>query len=113
VKSLITLRAGNAWVHTIAYHVAAAPHVIVDAPPSCRPLAFEQEGFCSLQTSCMPCENFRTAQNRRVCDLCRGRNRDRGRRPILAASHADGPSYAKRLKEPSAELSGQAAKSRF
>ena len=31
VKSLITLRTGNAWVHTIAYHVVA-PHVIVDTP---------------------------------------------------------------------------------
>ena len=31
VKSLITLRTGNASVHTIAYHVVA-PHVIVDTP---------------------------------------------------------------------------------
>jgi hypothetical protein len=31
VKSLITLRTGNAWVHTIAYHVVA-PHVIIDTP---------------------------------------------------------------------------------
>ena len=31
VKSLITLRTGNAWVHTIAYHVIA-PHVIIDTP---------------------------------------------------------------------------------
>jgi hypothetical protein len=31
VKSVITLRTGNAWVHTVAYHVIA-PHVIIDTP---------------------------------------------------------------------------------
>jgi hypothetical protein len=31
VKSLITLRTGNAWVHTVAYH-AVAPHLIIDTP---------------------------------------------------------------------------------
>jgi hypothetical protein len=31
VKSIITLRTGNAWVHTIAYH-AIAPHVVIDTP---------------------------------------------------------------------------------
>ncbi len=31
IKSVLTLRTGNAWVHAIGYH-AVAPHVIVDAP---------------------------------------------------------------------------------
>jgi hypothetical protein len=31
IKTFITLRTGNAWVHAIGYH-AIAPHVIVDAP---------------------------------------------------------------------------------
>jgi len=31
VKSVITLRTGNAWVHTIAYH-SIAPHVLIDTP---------------------------------------------------------------------------------
>jgi hypothetical protein len=31
IKSVLTLRTGNAWVHVFAYH-AVAPHVIVDAP---------------------------------------------------------------------------------
>jgi hypothetical protein len=31
MKSVLTLRTGNAWVHAISYH-AIAPHVIVDAP---------------------------------------------------------------------------------
>jgi hypothetical protein len=31
IKTVITLRTGNAWVHAIAYH-AIAPHVVVDAP---------------------------------------------------------------------------------
>ena len=31
MKTVITLRTGNAWVHAIAYH-AVAPHVIVDTP---------------------------------------------------------------------------------
>jgi hypothetical protein len=31
VKSLLTLRTGNAWVHAIAYH-AVAPHVTLDTP---------------------------------------------------------------------------------
>jgi hypothetical protein len=31
IKTFITLRTGNAWVHAIGYH-AVAPHVIVDAP---------------------------------------------------------------------------------
>jgi hypothetical protein len=31
VKSVLTLRTGNAWVHAIAYH-AIAPHVTLDAP---------------------------------------------------------------------------------
>ena len=31
VKSLLTLRTGNAWVHVWAYH-AIAPHVIIDTP---------------------------------------------------------------------------------
>jgi len=31
IKSVLTLRTGNAWVHAIAYH-AVAPHVFVDAP---------------------------------------------------------------------------------
>jgi hypothetical protein len=31
VKSLLTLRTGNAWVHTVAYH-AIAPHLIIDTP---------------------------------------------------------------------------------
>ena len=31
VKTFITLRTGNAWVHAIGYH-AIAPHVVVDAP---------------------------------------------------------------------------------
>jgi hypothetical protein len=31
VKSVITLRTGNAWVHTIAYHLVA-PHLIIDTP---------------------------------------------------------------------------------
>ena len=31
IKSVITLRTGNAWVHAIGYH-AIAPHVVVDAP---------------------------------------------------------------------------------
>jgi hypothetical protein len=31
MKTVITLRTGNAWVHAIAYH-ALAPHVVVDAP---------------------------------------------------------------------------------
>jgi hypothetical protein len=31
IKSVLTLRTGNAWVHAIAYH-SVAPHVFVDAP---------------------------------------------------------------------------------
>lgn len=31
VKSVLTLRTGNAWVHAVAYH-AVAPHVFIDAP---------------------------------------------------------------------------------
>jgi hypothetical protein len=31
IKTFITLRTGNAWVHAIGYH-AIAPHVMVDAP---------------------------------------------------------------------------------
>jgi hypothetical protein len=31
IKSALTLRTGNAWVHALSYH-AVAPHVIVDAP---------------------------------------------------------------------------------
>lgn len=31
IKSVLTLRTGNAWVHALSYH-AVAPHVLVDAP---------------------------------------------------------------------------------
>src|SRR5262249_50720791 len=31
VKSVLTLRTGNAWVHVWAYH-AIAPHVLIDTP---------------------------------------------------------------------------------
>lgn len=31
MKSVLTLRTGNAWVHAISYH-AIAPHVVVDTP---------------------------------------------------------------------------------
>jgi hypothetical protein len=31
IKSVLTLRTGNAWVHALSYH-AIAPHVIADAP---------------------------------------------------------------------------------
>jgi hypothetical protein len=31
IKSVLTLRTGNAWVHALGYH-AVAPHVIIDAP---------------------------------------------------------------------------------
>jgi hypothetical protein len=31
MKTVLTLRTGNAWVHALSYH-AVAPHVIVDAP---------------------------------------------------------------------------------
>jgi hypothetical protein len=31
MKSVLTLRTGNAWVHALSYH-AFAPHVIVDTP---------------------------------------------------------------------------------
>jgi hypothetical protein len=35
VKSVLTLRTGNAWVHAIAYH-AIAPHVTLDTPNIAR-----------------------------------------------------------------------------
>jgi hypothetical protein len=31
IKSVLTLRTGNAWVHALSYH-AIAPHVVVDTP---------------------------------------------------------------------------------
>ncbi len=31
IKTFITLRTGNAWVHALGYH-AVAPHVVVDTP---------------------------------------------------------------------------------
>ena len=31
IKTVITLRTGNAWVHAIGYH-AIAPHILVDTP---------------------------------------------------------------------------------
>jgi hypothetical protein len=31
IKSVLTLRTGNAWVHALSYH-AVAPHVLIDAP---------------------------------------------------------------------------------
>ena len=31
MKTVLTLRTGNAWVHALSYH-AVAPHVIVDTP---------------------------------------------------------------------------------
>ena len=31
IKSVLTLRTGNAWVHALGYH-AVAPHIIADAP---------------------------------------------------------------------------------
>lgn len=31
IKSVLTLRTGNAWVHPLGYH-AVAPHVVADAP---------------------------------------------------------------------------------
>lgn len=31
VKSVLTIRSGNAWVHLWAYH-AVAPHVLIDTP---------------------------------------------------------------------------------
>ena len=31
IKSVLTLRTGNAWVHAFSYHIIA-PHVIVDTP---------------------------------------------------------------------------------
>jgi hypothetical protein len=31
IKSVLTLRTGNAWVHALSYHILA-PHVIVDTP---------------------------------------------------------------------------------
>jgi hypothetical protein len=31
IKSVLTLRTGNAWVHAVSYH-AIAPHVLIDAP---------------------------------------------------------------------------------
>jgi len=31
IKSVLTLRTGNAWVHALSYH-AVAPHVLVDGP---------------------------------------------------------------------------------
>ena len=31
IKSVLTLRTGNAWVHALGYH-AVAPHVVADAP---------------------------------------------------------------------------------
>jgi hypothetical protein len=31
IKTFITLRTGNAWVHALGYH-ALAPHTIIDTP---------------------------------------------------------------------------------
>jgi len=31
IKSMLTLRTGNAWVHAVSYH-AVAPHVLIDTP---------------------------------------------------------------------------------
>jgi len=38
VKSVLTLRTGNAWVHALSYH-AVAPHVIIDTPLMVKVLA--------------------------------------------------------------------------
>ncbi|HZZ22597.1 MAG TPA: hypothetical protein VFE60_08510, partial [Roseiarcus sp.] len=31
IKSYITLRTGNAWVHALGYHIVA-PHMVIDTP---------------------------------------------------------------------------------
>jgi hypothetical protein len=31
IKSVLTLRTGNAWVHALGYH-AVAPHLLIDTP---------------------------------------------------------------------------------
>ena len=38
IKTFITLRTGNAWVHALGYH-AVAPHVVVDTPIIVRAFA--------------------------------------------------------------------------
>jgi hypothetical protein len=45
IKSVLTLRTGNAWVHAVSYH-AVAPHVLIDTPRESLRYRLSNLAFC-------------------------------------------------------------------